>query len=154
MEIVYPPIGIVHIIDQIPDLVADRMGTATQVRLGCAMQPKAVPHFGTGIVVMSAFALARLFQDTFGTPATVLLDMLDNAPAQAAVIDDVEYTLCLSHAIDSGQSAADKNTEPVRRLAAWASQQSGITFHLRRYAEIQAQPAFRNGLARILSRPG
>jgi hypothetical protein len=152
MEIVYPPTGIVHIIDQIPDLVADRMGTAAQVRIACAMQPKAAPHFGTGIVVMSAFALARLFQDTFGTTGTVLLDMLDNAPAQATVINDVEYTLCLSHAQDGGQSAADKNTEPVRRLASWASRQAGISFRLRRYSEIQAQPVFRHGLGRILSR--
>src|ERR1700730_3283143 len=126
MEIVYPPTGIVHIIDQIPDLTADRMRTARHVRIACAMQPKAAPHFGTGIVLMSAFALARLFQDTFGTTATVLLDILDNAPAQAIVINDVEYTLCLSHAQDGGQSAADKNTEPVRRLAAWASQHAGI----------------------------
>lgn len=152
MEIVYPPTGIVHIIDQIPDLVADRMGTAAQVRVACAMQPKAAPHFGTGIVVMSAFALARLFQDTFGAKATVLLDVLDNAPAQATVINDVEYTLCLSHAQDGGQSTADKNTEPVRRLAAWASRQAGISFSLRRYSEIQAQPVFRHGLGRILSR--
>jgi hypothetical protein len=153
LEIVYPPTGIVHITGQIPDLIADRMQTATQVRIACVMQPKAAPHFGTGIVLMSAFALARLFQDTFGTPATVLLDMLDNAPAQATVINDIEYALCLSHAQDGGQSAAHKNTEPVTRLAAWASQQARIPFGLRRYSEIQAQPVFRDGLARILSRP-
>jgi hypothetical protein len=153
MEIVYPPTGIVHIISQIPDLIADRMQTATRLRVACVMQPKAAPHFGTGIVLMSAFALARLFQDTFGTTATVLLDILDNAPAQATVINGVEYSLCLSHAQDGAQSTAGKNTEPVRQLAAWASQHAGIPFRLRRYSQIQAQPAFRHGLARILSRP-
>jgi hypothetical protein len=153
MEIVYPPVGIAHIIDQIPDLIADRMATATQVKVACAMQPKAAPHFGTGIVILTAFALARLFQETFGTPATVLLDMLDNAPAQTIVIDGIEYTLCLSHAIDGGRSAAEANTEPVRRLAEWASQRAGTRFGLRCYAEIQAQPGFRHGLADILSRP-
>jgi hypothetical protein len=153
MEIVYPPVGIAHIIDQIPDLIADRMATASRVRVACAMQPKAAPHFGTGVVVFSAFALARLFQDTFGTPATVLLDMLDNAPARTTVIDGVEYSLCLSHAIDGGRSAADTNTEPVRRLAAWASQQAGTGFRFRRYSQIQAQPHFRHGLTDILSCP-
>lgn len=151
MEIVYPPTGIVHIISQIPDLITDRMKTATRLRVACVMQPKAAPHLGTGIVLMSAFALARLFQDAFRTPATVLLDMLDNAPA--TVINGVEYSLCLSHAQDGGQSMADKNTEPVRQLAAWSSQHAGIPFCLRRYSEIQAQPVFRHGLAQILTCP-
>ena len=93
MEIVYPPVGIAHIIGQIPDLIADRMTTASRIRVACAMQPKAAPHFGTGIVILSAFTLARLFQDTFGKPATVLLDMLDNAPARTTVIDGVEYSI-------------------------------------------------------------
>jgi hypothetical protein len=153
MEIVYPPVGIAHIIGQIPDLIADRMATASRIRVACAMQPKAAPHFGTGIVILSAFALARLFQDTFGKPATVLLDMLDNAPARTTVIDGVEYSLCLSHAIDGGRSVADTNTEPVQQLAAWASQQARTGFRLRRYNQIQAQPHFRHGLADILSRP-
>jgi hypothetical protein len=153
MEIVYPPVGIAHITDQIPDLIADRMTTASRIRVACAMQPKAAPHFGTGIVILSAFALARLFEDTFGKPATVLLDMLDNAPARTTVIDSVEYSLCLSHAIDGGHSAADANTEPVRRLAAWAARRAEIGFRFRRYSQIQAQPRFRHGLADILSRP-
>jgi hypothetical protein len=79
--------------------------------------------------------------------------MLDNAPAQTTVIDGIEYTLCLSHAIDASRSAAETNTEPVRLLAAWASQRAGTGFGLRRYSQIQAQPGFRHGLADILSRP-
>jgi hypothetical protein len=153
MEIVYPPVGIAHIIDQIPDLVADRIPAAGRIRVACAMQPKAAPHFGTGIVVLTAFALARQFQDTFGKPATVLLDMLDNAPARTIVVNGIEYTLCLSHAFDGGRSAADTNTEPITRLAEWASQRAGITYRLRRYGQIQAQQGFRDGLADILSRP-
>lgn len=153
MEIVYPPVGIAHIIGGIPDLITDRMATASRVRVACAMQPKAAPHFGTGIVILSAFALARLFQDTFGKPATVLLDMLDNAPAQTVVLGGVEYSLCLSHAADGVRTLADTNTEPVRQIAAWASAQAGIGFAVRRYSQIQAQPGFRRGLADILSRP-
>ena len=79
--------------------------------------------------------------------------MLDNAPAQTTVIDGIEYSLCLSHAIDGGRSAAETNTGPVRRLAEWASQRAGTGFGLRRYSQIQAQPGFRHGLADILSRP-
>ena len=153
MDVVYPPVGIAHITRQIPDLIADRMPTAREIRIACAMQPKAAPHFGTGIVILTAFALARLLRDTFGKPASVLLDMLDNAPAQTTVIDGIEYSLCLSHAIDSGRSMADINTEPVRQLAAWASRQAAISFRVRRYSEIQAQPDFRHGLSDVLSHP-
>src|SRR5260370_36543801 len=113
MEIVYPPVGIAHIIGGIPDLITDRMATASRVRDACAMQPKAAPHFGTGIVILTAFALARLFQDTFGKPASVLLDMLDNAPAQTVVLGGVEYSLRLSHAINRVRRTADTNTDPA-----------------------------------------
>ena len=153
MDVVYPPVGIAHITRHIPDLIADRIPTVRAIRVACAMQPKAAPHFGTGIVVLTAFALARLFRDTFGIPASVLLDMLDNAPARTTSIDGTEYSLCLSHAIQGGRSAADTNTEPIKHLATWASQQAGIGFQFRRYRETQAQPQFRAGLADILSRP-
>ena len=153
MEIVYPPVGIAHITSQIPDLIADRAATAASIRVACAMQPKAAPHFGTGVVIMTAFALARLFQDRFGKPATVLLDMLDNAPAQTTLIGGIEYTLCLSHAHDGDRNLAETNTEPVRELAAWASRRAAIQCKLRTYTQIQAQPGFRYGLADILSRP-
>lgn len=145
MEIVYPPVGIAHIIDQIPDLIADRMATASRVpgRLrDAAHGSTALRH---GFVVFSAFALARLFQETFGTPATVLLDMLDNPPARTTVIDGVEYSLCLSHAIDGGRSAADSNTEPVRRLAACASQQAGTGFKCA--ATARSRPSRTSGTA-------
>lgn len=153
MEIVYPPVGIAHITGQIPDLIADRTATTAATRVACAMQPKAAPHFGTGVVIMTAFALARLCQDHFGKPATVLLDMLDNAPAKTVVVGGIEYTLCLSRTRDAGRSLAETNTEPVRQLATWAAQRAGIGYTLRTYSQIQAQPGFRHGLADILSRP-
>jgi hypothetical protein len=153
MEIVYPPVGIAHITGQIPDLIADRAGTAASLRVACAMQPKAAPHFGTGVVIMTAFALARLFQDHFGKQATVLFDMLDNAPAQTTIIEGIEYTLCLSRARHAGHSLAETNTQPVRQLAAWAGEHSGIGHAFRTYTQIQAQPGFRHGLAGIISRP-
>ena len=146
MEIVYPPVGIAHITGQIPDLIADRTATAASMRVACAMQPKAAPHFGTGVVIMTAFALARLFQDHFGKHVTVLFDMLDNAPAQTATIGGIEYILCLSHARDADRSLAETNTEPVRQLAAWAAQRAGIRI---RTADLQPDP----GTARIPARP-
>ena len=154
MEIVYPPVGIVHITRQIPDLIADRIERATAIRVAVAIQPKAAPHFGTGVVIMSAFAVAALLSETFSLPSSVLLDMLDNAPADTVVIGGTEYTTCLSHATaPGGGMLADVNTGPVRHLARFASQQSGVPFTMRTYTAIQAQPCFRDGLAEVLARP-
>jgi hypothetical protein len=154
VEIVYPPVGIAHITERVTDLIADRTATATRIRVATAMQPKAAPHFGTGIVVMSAFAVARLCQETFGLSTSVLLDMLDNAPAGGVTIGDVEYTTCLSHATDeTGQSLAEVNTRPIRQLAEHAAQHAQVPFRFRTYTAIQAQPVFRDGLGQLLSRP-
>ena len=147
MEIVYPPVGIAHITGQIPDLIADRMTAASRVRVACAMQPKAAPHFGTGIVIMTAFALARLFQDTFGKPATVLLDMLDNAPARTTVIDGIEYSLCLSHAIDGGPQRGGNQYR-----AGQAARRMGIAAGRDRIRATPLQPD--PGPAGIPARPG
>ena len=78
---------------------------------------------------------------------------LHSGEGQAVTLGGIEYTLCLSHARDAGRSLAEINTEPVRHLAAWASQQTGTRYALRTYRQIQEQPAFRHGLAAILSRP-
>jgi hypothetical protein len=78
----------------------------------------------------------------------------DAAQGRTVVIDGTEYTTCLSHSTaPGGGTLADVNTGPVRHLARWASQQSGVPFTMRTYTAIQAQPCFRDGLAKILARP-
>ena len=152
MEIVYPPVGIAHIVERIPDLLSDRMDSAANMRIACVMQPKSEPHFGSAVVILSAFALAQLLHANFQKSATVLVDILDNAPGETIFIDGVEYTRCLSHQIEDGWSVADRYTEPIKRLAHWASDHSQIPVETRRYAQIQAQLGFRQGLVTILSR--
>lgn len=152
MEIVYPPVGIAHIVERIPDLLSDRVNSAASVRIACIMQPKSEPHFGSAVVILSAFALAQLLHGKFQKNTTVLVDILDNAPGETIIINGVEYTRCLSHQIEDGRSVADWYTEPIKRLAGWASSHAQIPVETRRYAQIQAQPGFRQGLVTILSR--
>lgn len=150
MKNYYPPIGIAHISDNLSDLVSDRIQNAKMIRIACINQPKTAPHFGTLIVIFTSFLLAKYFKDEFNLPTEVLIDSLENAPANQIVINNVNYTLCLSHSLFKGRDLAYWNTKLVQNIAKWAAKKSKINFKLRNYREIQAQEYFRIGLQDII----
>jgi hypothetical protein len=150
LKVYYPPVGIAHITSQLCDLFADRLCKSTEVRIACISQPKADPHFGTMLVLFCCFALAKKIQETYSIHTTVLVDTLENSPAKEVLFNDITYSLCLSHLLISGKSAAEKYSESLIDLSSWASKRSGIGYDIRSYKEIQAQKNFRIGLTEIL----
>lgn len=152
LEVLYPPVGMAHLTEQIEDLFSDRLEDAKGVRAACVMQPKAAPHFGTLVVVMASFATAERLGMRLGLDASVLIDLLDNAPGEAITEDGVEFTRCLTHTMTGGRPRSEVFSEPIVRLAKIVAGYSGLRFKVRHYREIQQQPAFRSGLREMLVR--
>jgi hypothetical protein len=152
MKIYYPPIGIAHITSNLSDLVADRLNDTKSVRIACVSQPKSDPHFGTLIVILCAFSIAKLFRQQFAITPTVLFDTLENAPGRTLTFNKVEYTLALSHQITSNTSSAELYLKPILKLISWLSKKTNIEFNVRTYRDIQAQLWFRHGLKFILNK--
>lgn len=150
MKTYYPPVGISHITEDIKDLFTDRLATAQSLRIACISQPKSAPHFGTMIVVFTAFALAKKLSADFRLPTNVLVDILDNAPAKEQNTNEELYVKCLSHHMVDGENVAEKNIFLLNEIIGWASMQSGIEFVSRKYREIQSQKKFREGIIQIL----
>lgn len=150
MKIHYPPIGIAHITSELSDLLIDRLQNTKNIQITCITQPKTDPHFGTMLVLFCCFAFAKEIQDKFNISTTVLIDTLENSPATEIVVNDITYSLCLSHQIIGDKSAAEINMKSIIELAEWASKKTEISYRLRSYKDIQAQKDFRDGLIKIL----
>lgn len=153
MKLYYPPVGIAHIITTISDLFYDRLSDSSSIQIACISQPKTAPHFGTMIVIFSAFALAQKLKIDFNLKTDVLVDSLENSPARTIEIDGTNYSLCLSHEIIGRQNLAEINLKPIIEIAKWASNKTKIDFSIRPYKKIQSQIEFRNGLRKILTNP-
>lgn len=152
MKVFYPPVGIAHITRDVTDLVTDRVQGCDSVQTACVMQPKANPHFGTMIVLMTTFALAERMRDRFAMPTEVVIDVLENSPSTQVIGDGERYSVCLSHSCEGGVAESELYTRPIRVLADFLSGASGLRFRVRSYAEIQAQDAFRTGMLSVLRR--
>lgn len=73
-----------------------------RLRVTSAAQLNGTPHIGTVVTVLSVFAPAAHAAGVLGLPATVILDALDNAPAEQVEIDGETDTRTVSDLIDSG----------------------------------------------------
>lgn len=151
MELHYPPVGIAHLLNEVTDLFQDRLEKVKKVQVTCISQPKTDPHFGTIIVLLSTFALAKRLSQMYNIQVEVLIDSLENSPAEEIVIKDIVYTKCLSHVIVDDMPMSEKNLIQIKEIANWASLKSAIPFRVRSYQEIQSDAEFRKGLKHILN---
>jgi len=153
-DVLYPPVGMAHLTAQVPDLVQDRMQGKSGLEISCSMQPKSSPHLGSAVTLMTAFAIAQRFSETFRVPARITFDVLENAPAESINIDGLEYTRSLADVQVDGKRRSDLFVEPVVDILRYLSSRSGIPHRVRTYTELQAHRTFRTGLIEIIRRSG
>ncbi len=88
-NVFYPPVGIVHNISDIRDLIEPHLTGMSSIVVNTSAQPNSHPHLGTITTMMTAFAVAKHLSQ-IGLPVTLEFDALENAPAEKITIDGVE----------------------------------------------------------------
>lgn len=149
-EVLFPPVGIAHITRDLSDLVRRRVKGRQGIELSCSMQPNGSPHIGSLVTLMTVVALGRHFSDSFGVPALVTFDQLENAPADSITIDGRVFTRSLADVMVDDVSRAEKNMQVFRRMLAELCDQAGVQWRVRTYKELQGSPAFRRMLLEMV----
>lgn len=150
----FPPVGIVHLIDDLGDLVAHRLDGVTHLEIMAAAQPNGPPHIGTVSMLMCAFAVADHLSARLELPARVIFDVLDNGPAEQREIDGVTYQLALRDAVAQGASRSEQNLLLFRDVLSRLRERTEIEVEERSYFDFQAEPAFRRVLLALLRNAG
>lgn len=152
-NVFYPPVGIVHNISDIRDLIEPHLTGMSSIVVNTSAQPNSHPHLGTITTMMTAFAVAKHLSQ-IGLPVTLEFDALENAPAEKVTIDGVEYQRSLDRVpskIGKG-TLADDHLASFRHIFGYIGDIAGVSHRIQLYREFQAGIHFRTNLLRILNR--
>ncbi len=152
-NVFYPPVGIVHITNQVAQLIAPHLGNKQRIHINTSAQPNSHPHLGTVTTLMTAFAIGEYLGQHFNLPVKLTFDQLENAPAEKRIEGGIEYQKSLGdHLREDSGSLADQYMESFRWVFDDLSQRTGIPYQICPYRDFQAKPVFRRNLLKILQR--
>ena len=103
-QILYPPVVIAHITKDVMDLFAPRVKDKSKVQIHYSTQMNSYPHLGTVLSLMTAFAIGKRLQMTFDMPVRLKFEVLENAPGETKIANELTYTKMLSDIIIENES--------------------------------------------------
>lgn len=91
-EIIYSPVVISHITENISDLFRTRLKGKESIQIHYTSQMNSKPHLGTTMSLMTAFALGNHLSIDYNIPTKLNFNVLENAPTEQKVVNDLTYT--------------------------------------------------------------
>ncbi len=117
------------------------------IRVSIGAQPNGSPHFGTLVVFSLAFALAELLNKQCAKNVRVVFEVIDTAPAEELVIDNVRYQISLR---TSGK--ADIFLSQYKQLLGALKSFTGVSFTLRRQSTFNSQETIPNIIKKLVEK--
>ncbi len=150
-QILYPPVVIAHITKDVMDLFAPRVKDKSKVQIHYSTQMNSYPHLGTVLSLMTAFAIGKRLQMTFDMPVRLKFEVLENAPGETKIANELTYTKMLSDIIIENESLSDKHLKSFIDLLNRLKSLSGIDYELLTYHKFQEISFVRKTLITILN---
>lgn len=77
-KVYYPLAGMNYIIDDLAQIIENKVGDANEIVLWLSAQVNCFPHIGTLTNFISAFALAKHFREYFEKPTKIVVELLES----------------------------------------------------------------------------
>lgn len=146
----YPPVGIAYVTKDLSDLIKYKLHNKKKIIINTSSQPNSIPHLGTLMTIMTAFALAKKFNNDFNIDVQVQFDELENSPFEKKKINNIIYTKSLCDVYEKGISLSDKNMKTYKEIFDKIKCLSGIKYTIRTYQEFQKKEYIRDIVIQIL----
>lgn len=150
--LVYPPVVIAHIAEDLADLYAPKAEGKAQIEIHYSAQLSGHPHMGTMTSLATAFAGGYYLSEAYGIPAVLKFEALENAPAVQKKIRGSVYNKTYWDVYEGSRRRAEVFMDSFRMLLEYFSQTSGVTYDVLYYKEFQELPFVRRTLLEILDR--
>jgi len=148
--VVYPPVGIAHITDNLSDLIETETRKASAINIHSSAQPNSYPHLGSITTIMTGFALGKHFKDSFNLPVTLKFEYDNNSPAEKIEADGVTYSKMQIQNKIEGVRRDKHFINEFEYLFSYLEKKAGISRVARTFEEFQCVPFVREKLIEII----
>ncbi len=150
--IVYPPVVIAHIVDDLKDYFEPKIRGRSSIDIHYSAQLNGHPHMGTLTSLASAFAAGEYIQREFKLPSLVKFEALENAPIEKNQVGDREYCRMHSHHYVEGIPLSEIHMRSFSETLNYLRENTGVGYEVEYYEQFQKNPFVRKTLLEIISR--
>ena len=93
-----------YIVDDLAKIIENKAEGKETINLWLSAQVNSFPHIGTLTNFISAFALAKHYEEYFGKPVKIIVELLESVTGKEEIINNIRYYTNLEKTIlDSGE---------------------------------------------------
>jgi len=148
--LVYPPVELAHIIDDLKDYFEPKMKDSRSVEVHYSAQLNGHPHIGTLTSLATAFAVGEYAENAFKIPVVLKFEALENVPADKEIVGEKEYCRMHSHSLVDGVAKSEIYMKSFREVLDFFSSSTGINYETEYYEEFQRNSFVRKTLLEII----
>jgi hypothetical protein len=150
--LVYPPVVLAHIVDNLADYFAPKIRDKDSVEIHYSAQLNGHPHMGTLTSLATAFTVGKYIAEIFGKEPVIKFEALDNAPVGKFSIDGREYCRMHAHHLVDGIPLSEIHMASFLRVMNYFSSSTDVKFEVETYRDFQKNPFVRSKLLEIIER--
>ncbi len=150
--LVYPPVVIAHITNDVTDLFAPRIKDKQSIQIHFSAQMNSHPHLGSVLSIMTAFAIAEKLSNRFAIPAKIKFEALENAPKEQKVVNGLTYAKmhCDTYVGEGPLSEVYLNS--FKEILELLKKKTGVDYEILYYKQFQEIPFVRKTLLEMIDR--
>jgi|GEM_PF-574662 len=150
--LVYPPVVIAHITNDITDLFLSKIKSKQSIQVHYSAQMNSHPHLGSILSLMTAFAVTEKLSNRFEIPAKIKFEVLENAPKEQKIINGLIYTKMHCNTYIDKMPLSSIYLKSFKELLDMLKLKTGIEYELLYYKQFQEIPFVRKTLIEMINR--
>lgn len=150
-NIVYPVGGIANALNDVTDLCTIKMVNKKKIIINTSAQPNSIPHLGTIVTLMSAFAFAKKLSTKFNVDVSIQFDKLENSNGSQKIVNGESRVYSLENTYENDVSKSDANMKYFIEILNNLKLFSLVDYEIRSYREFQAEEIVRESIIKIFN---
>lgn len=150
-KVYYPLAGMNYIVDDLAKIIENKAEGKETINLWLSAQVNSFPHIGTLTNFISAFALAKHYEEYFGKPVKIIVELLESVTGKEEIINDIRYYTNLEKTIlDSGERVKDKYLPYFEELLERLKKLNEVDYEIKFFYEYQQDPLVKDALIEVI----
>lgn len=150
-NVYYPLAGMNYIIDDLAQIIENKMDGKEKINLWLSAQVNSYPHIGTLTNFISAFALAKHFRKYFNVPVEIKVELLESVTGEMFNYNGIDYYKNLSEVkIENGKTIKETYLPYFEEILAKLQKSDDVNYEILFFYDYQQDELVKKSLINVL----
>lgn len=150
-KVYYPLAGMNYIIDDLAQIIENKVGDKKEIVLWLSAQVNCYPHIGTLTNFTSAFALGKHFREYFGLPVKIVVELLESVTGEEQCIEGHRYYKNLENVMtEDGLTIREKYLPFFVDVLERLKEKNNIDYEIRYFYDYQKDFLVKKSLIKVI----